>query len=153
MNIHHRLEDIKMVSIHNAKEHGCNYTVFIHNPDENGEFSLEHGSTYESVIDTYWDKPRPNAKILFRTDDLFAEEEFNAILDQSNDYIYQYGHEINKFIKQIRDTTYHDNIYNDLLPHKKPFGTPVEVRTEPKIQRNESCPCGSGKKYKKCCIK
>lgn len=24
-------------------------------------------------------------------------------------------------------------------------------RTEPKIGRNDSCPCGSGKKYKKCC--
>lgn len=27
------------------------------------------------------------------------------------------------------------------------------VRTEPKIGRNEICPCGSGKKYKKCCLK
>jgi preprotein translocase subunit SecA len=26
-----------------------------------------------------------------------------------------------------------------------------EVRSEPKIGRNEPCPCGSGKKYKKCC--
>ncbi|SMF27200.1 preprotein translocase subunit SecA [Desulfovibrio gilichinskyi] len=26
-------------------------------------------------------------------------------------------------------------------------------RTEPKIGRNENCPCGSGKKYKKCCGK
>ncbi len=26
------------------------------------------------------------------------------------------------------------------------------VREEPKIGRNDSCPCGSGKKYKKCCI-
>ena len=25
-------------------------------------------------------------------------------------------------------------------------------RTEPKIGRNDKCPCGSGKKYKKCCI-
>ena len=25
------------------------------------------------------------------------------------------------------------------------------VRTEAKIGRNETCPCGSGKKYKKCC--
>ena len=25
-------------------------------------------------------------------------------------------------------------------------------RTTPKIGRNEKCPCGSGKKYKKCCI-
>ncbi len=24
-------------------------------------------------------------------------------------------------------------------------------RAEPKVGRNESCPCGSGKKYKKCC--
>ncbi len=24
-------------------------------------------------------------------------------------------------------------------------------RTEPKVGRNESCPCGSGKKFKKCC--
>ena len=27
------------------------------------------------------------------------------------------------------------------------------VRTEPKIQRNALCSCGSGKKYKKCCGK
>ncbi len=26
------------------------------------------------------------------------------------------------------------------------------VRAEPKIGRNDPCPCGSGKKYKKCCL-
>ena len=26
------------------------------------------------------------------------------------------------------------------------------VRAGPKIGRNEPCPCGSGKKYKKCCM-
>lgn len=26
------------------------------------------------------------------------------------------------------------------------------VRTDPKINRNSPCPCGSGRKYKKCCI-
>jgi len=31
---------------------------------------------------------------------------------------------------------------------QKPF-----VRTEIKISRNDNCPCGSGKKYKKCCGK
>ena len=31
-------------------------------------------------------------------------------------------------------------------------GTPI-VRTTPKIGRNDPCPCGSGKKYKKCCGK
>ncbi|MEW5921951.1 MAG: preprotein translocase subunit SecA [Bacillota bacterium] len=33
-------------------------------------------------------------------------------------------------------------------PRKPPKGTPVTVN---KIGRNEPCPCGSGKKYKKCC--
>ena len=35
-------------------------------------------------------------------------------------------------------------------PQKMPRGTPVTVN---KIGRNEPCPCGSGKKYKKCCGK
>ncbi|MBN2898353.1 MAG: SEC-C domain-containing protein [Clostridia bacterium] len=26
-----------------------------------------------------------------------------------------------------------------------------EKRTDPKVGRNDPCPCGSGKKYKKCC--
>ena len=28
--------------------------------------------------------------------------------------------------------------------------TPIR-RDQPKVGRNEPCPCGSGKKYKKCC--
>jgi uncharacterized protein YecA (UPF0149 family) len=37
-----------------------------------------------------------------------------------------------------------------------PQGEPVvkQIRLEkPKVGRNEPCPCGSGKKYKKCCGK
>jgi preprotein translocase subunit SecA len=30
---------------------------------------------------------------------------------------------------------------------------PAPVRAEAKPGRNEPCPCGSGKKYKKCCGK
>jgi len=36
-------------------------------------------------------------------------------------------------------------------------GEPVKPkqikREEPKVGRNDPCPCGSGKKYKKCCLK
>lgn len=37
---------------------------------------------------------------------------------------------------------------------RKIFGIrlPSYKREFPKIGRNEKCPCGSGKKYKKCCI-
>jgi len=30
--------------------------------------------------------------------------------------------------------------------------TPAPDYTAPKISRNAPCPCGSGKKYKKCCM-
>jgi preprotein translocase subunit SecA len=30
-------------------------------------------------------------------------------------------------------------------------GETPTVREEPKVGRNDPCPCGSGKKYKKCC--
>ncbi|MCX5999137.1 MAG: SEC-C metal-binding domain-containing protein [Chloroflexi bacterium] len=41
--------------------------------------------------------------------------------------------------------------------HREPFlsrgedRTEPSVRNEPKVGRNDPCPCGSGKKYKKCC--
>ena len=36
--------------------------------------------------------------------------------------------------------------YDGKLVRQKPY-----ARTTPKIERNAPCPCGSGKKYKKCC--
>ncbi len=38
---------------------------------------------------------------------------------------------------------------DDLLANAVPAGT--VRRTEPKVGRNDPCPCGSGKKFKKCC--
>jgi SEC-C motif len=35
-----------------------------------------------------------------------------------------------------------------IVPSNRTF-----VRTEPKVGRNDPCPCGSGNKYKKCCLK
>ena len=31
-------------------------------------------------------------------------------------------------------------------------GSRANIRTEPKINRNEICKCGSGIKFKKCCL-
>jgi uncharacterized protein YecA (UPF0149 family) len=30
---------------------------------------------------------------------------------------------------------------------------PEPIRTAPRAGRNDPCPCGSGKKYKKCCLR
>jgi hypothetical protein len=47
-----------------------------------------------------------------------------------------------------------DDPEQDLLDDDLLDLLPVEpiVRSEPKIGRNDPCPCGSGKKYKKCCL-
>jgi uncharacterized protein len=41
-------------------------------------------------------------------------------------------------------------VYKFWLPHRTSGVTTVE-RDAPKVGRNDPCPCGSGKKYKKCC--
>jgi uncharacterized protein YecA (UPF0149 family) len=38
-------------------------------------------------------------------------------------------------------------------PPPAKYVTPQPFIREPKIGRNDPCPCGSGKKYKKCCGK
>ena len=46
-----------------------------------------------------------------------------------------------------------DDLMSDLAPPPAQ-AAPVPIRrTSPKIGRNDPCPCGSGKKYKKCCGK
>ncbi len=42
-------------------------------------------------------------------------------------------------------------LYQHFLVQRIQQGHPI-VRDEPKIGRNDPCPCGSGKKYKKCCL-
>ena len=51
-------------------------------------------------------------------------------------------HEISEFVREKGDWTFLDG--------KMAAQTPY-VREEEKIGRNDPCPCGSGKKYKKCC--
>jgi uncharacterized protein YecA (UPF0149 family) len=44
--------------------------------------------------------------------------------------------------------------YNDMLEKSGGPGESMErVAMVSKVGRNDPCPCGSGKKYKKCCLK
>ena len=53
----------------------------------------------------------------------------------------------------------HEDSFDDLLlddfalddPDARP--SPPYVRAGPKVSRNDPCPCGSGRKYKKCCLR
>lgn len=49
-----------------------------------------------------------------------------------------------------------ERLYRDQLPgdNEEELPPPVEpIRGDAKPERNALCPCGSGKKYKKCCAK
>jgi hypothetical protein len=70
--------------------------------------------------------------------------------------------EMNEALQELQQEWLHTP--RDTLDGKKPaevldggslFPTKVETfrREEPKVGRNDPCPCGSGKKYKKCCGK
>jgi uncharacterized protein YecA (UPF0149 family) len=46
----------------------------------------------------------------------------------------------------------HDHQHGHEHHHHHHHGIAPYVRTVPKVGRNDPCPCGSGKKYKKCCL-
>lgn len=40
----------------------------------------------------------------------------------------------------------------DISDVERLLNPPVPIRGEPKVGRNAPCPCGSGLKFKKCCL-
>lgn len=143
MSVYKDLNAMTEVAVHIAKEHNCNYNVILMNPDENGEFSENNGSTYEMVTDSYFEKERPNAKLIYKTDDLIAQEQEDT--DAINDMILN-----NQFLNP-NNVFEIKNAYRDYVDYTHVNYTGPYVREERKIGNNEPCKCGSGKKYKKCC--
>lgn len=82
------------------------------------------------------------------TDELILNEE---VLDQFNDAIPQEEETGRRTIKMQQKVDY-EMFANKRWRKAIGFKIPPYVRETPKIGRNESCICGSGKKYKKCCL-
>jgi hypothetical protein len=57
----------------------------------------------------------------------------------------------------VRDEAYvqrlvrHYRAYRDVIDSRRPKANSTVVRSEPKPGMNQPCPCGSGRKYKRCC--
>ena len=66
--------------------------------------------------------------------------EFRALYTANGEFCNH--HEISTFVKEADGWKFEDG---ELIGEKP------TVREEPKVGRNDPCPCGSGKKYKKCC--
>ena len=66
--------------------------------------------------------------------------EFRALYTANGEFCNH--HEVSRFVREKDGWKFADGE----LVGEKPI-----VREEPKVSRNDPCPCGSGKKYKKCC--
>lgn len=154
MNIHKNLDSIKSVALLSAVEHKCNYNIIISHA-VNGEFDPDV-STYEFVRDSYFEKERPNDIILHRTDDLLNDEanipEYIKSTLKAN---------VKTMAELIRDERVNPfeqipfvitNPYQKLKENFIPGNVEQVINSSPKVGRNDPCPCGSGKKFKHCCI-
>jgi SEC-C motif len=149
MNIYHDLELMTEIALQKAREHNCNYNIILFNPDENGEFSAERGSTYEMVADSYFEKPRPNVKLITTTGEIMLQEAREAIenglVSMETD-----GYDIHELMDP-KFLDFETSPFAKQMMAGMPQRIPQYVRAERKIGNNEPCPCGSGSKYKKCC--
>jgi hypothetical protein len=81
--------------------------------------------------------------------DLKSVESIDIIRDAYNRQCVNW--EINGDIEDIEiELGLRENLYTHRLI--RPPQEFLSVRTEPKVGRNDPCPCGSGKKFKKCCL-
>ena len=135
-----------------------------HNSNQATEICTICQSPYDSKAKRYVIcGPKDNAEVLQATADMLAKEPDAIIINEevalkhrmkdvpaaptafdNPPYLIQnYDH---GSIQQLEDMKYSH------LSKKEKEADIQPVRTEPKIQRNELCPCGSGLKYKKCCM-
>ncbi|MFA6290701.1 MAG: DUF1186 domain-containing protein [Victivallales bacterium] len=82
------------------------------------------------------------------TSDFITDTEYEA--EWFVDYLYDCLDDAN--FKDEPDEFYDEDDDDAWEPNHGAIGQETYVRETPKIGRNDPCPCGSGNKYKKCCL-
>ena len=119
-------------------KHDIDYIMNTHNPDNRDKISKAVMKDW--AVNSKWISLEIISTEKGGKDDLEGIVEFKAKYE--TDKLVHTHHEKSLFIKK-------DNIwyYSDDMPLDK------TIKNDKKIGRNDPCPCGSGKKYKKCCGK
>ncbi len=120
-----------------------------------------------------WEKPESISSIEFNEEEkifkkslLFKHQKFTRLRSEISEELNKIG-ELSEFIINGGKSDDNDSelsLFEDLFSPKNDFKDPDDsyhdssiinepIKTEKKVGRNEPCPCGSGKKYKKCCGK
>lgn len=119
-------------------EHKISYLMGTVHPDNRSEFNRDHIRDWAQK--SRWEGLDVLSVSQGGPDDMRGEVEFVAhFLDGKTA---KRHHELAYFRKQA-DRWY---FYDGVTPKPKQF-----TRVGPKLSRNDPCPCGSGKKRKKCC--
>lgn len=163
MNIYHDLEAIKAVALDYAKKDGYNYNIILHNPNDKGEFDSSVGSTYEFVMDSYFNTPRPNVILICKTKDLLQHQEVDRLIDSFSPEAPQMKMR-EEFQRMDAEMQYAKNIEEGAGSKLKEGLSVVHAEADgvnykqgksglervSNTGRNDKCNCGSGKKFKHC---
>jgi SEC-C motif-containing protein len=107
-------------------------------PDHRKDYNEK--STRAWAANSQWHNLEINETYEGTAEDTVGQVEFTAIYSENS--IKKKHHEM-AYFKKEDDTWY--------FVDGKAVAPKQFVRTSPKVGRNDSCPCGSGKKFKKCC--
>jgi hypothetical protein len=99
-----------------------------------------------SLIKSLYEKDFIDESVNGSFEELFEiEEEYRELAT-----IFDIQIVLEKYYNEVNDPFIYDEYIDEL--YKNDNQQTTIVNKEPKINRNDNCPCGSGKKYKKCCI-
>lgn len=100
---------------------------------------------YLRVIDSLWIEHLENMEQLRDSVRLRAYGQQDPLVEYKNE-----GHKMFKGLLEHIDVLIAQSIFGVQITPQVKAPSQVVVSNEPKVGRNDPCPCGSGKKYKKC---
>lgn len=74
-----------------------------------------------------------------------VEEIYDVMKNQAPFDEEKYSKKLSKLLDSVEKNKYENSLDDEKIQ--------LSIKNDSKIGRNDSCPCGSGKKYKKCCGK
>ncbi|MFK7984341.1 MAG: SEC-C metal-binding domain-containing protein [Saprospiraceae bacterium] len=106
----------------------------------------DYGENDWEIVHDLLVKNEPDVSIMTIYEHYEAIQEWYNYEGEVKDVNFEVMNNIDKIpkTKNIDPRLAPKTIYNETIPFKK---------TTPDVGRNEPCPCGSGKKYKKCCLR
>ncbi|MDP3093266.1 MAG: preprotein translocase subunit SecA [bacterium] len=144
-------DDLKSSILEILKKHGFSQDDYLKKEKEIGEEKLRQVERFVflRVIDSFWVDHLENLESLQDAVKLRAYGQKDPLVEFKN--------EAHRMFQGLLTTVEAEaaRVIDGMKPGPQPKATtsfPAAQRAGEKVGRNDPCPCGSGKKYKKCCM-